>query len=128
MKLNARSEKNLVGLHPDLVRVIRQVCVNIPDNATNQFIITEGLRTKERQKLLVASGASWTMNSRHLTGHAFDIAVTVKGEVMWAWPLYDAMHKIIFKAAQDVHVPIAWGGDWKVKDGPHFELPLSFYP
>jgi peptidoglycan L-alanyl-D-glutamate endopeptidase CwlK len=41
------------------------------------FSITEGLRTKERQKELFSAGKSQTMNSRHLTGKAVDIAVII---------------------------------------------------
>ena len=39
----------------------------------NEWTVFEGLRSKERQKKLVAKGVSWTFNSRHLIGLAMDI-------------------------------------------------------
>ena len=121
--MDARSERNLIGVHPDLVRVVRAAA------KMSKFIVTEGLRTKARQAQLVKAGASKTMNSRHLTGHAIDVAALVNGEVRWDWPLYAAIAKEMKQAAADLKVPIIWGGDWRTfKDGPHFELDRRKYP
>jgi peptidoglycan L-alanyl-D-glutamate endopeptidase CwlK len=93
------------------------------------FIVTEGIRTKERQAQLVKSGASTTLNSRHLTGHAVDLAVRVDGTIRWDWPLYYKLGAQVKEAARIEGIPIEWGGDWlKFKDGPHFQLPWSKYP
>jgi peptidoglycan L-alanyl-D-glutamate endopeptidase CwlK len=124
MKLNDRSERALKGVHPDLVKVVRRAAAI----TKSEFIITEGLRTVARQKQLVAAGASKTMNSRHITGHAVDVAVLVGGKVRWDWPLYAAISKDFKQAAKDVGVAVTWGGDWKFKDGPHYELTRSKYP
>jgi peptidoglycan L-alanyl-D-glutamate endopeptidase CwlK len=130
MILNDRSEKNLQGVHPDLVAIVRRA-VELYDET---FIVTEGLRTIERQRQLVAKGASKTMNSRHIKaangfGHAVDLAVTLDGELRWDWPLYKRLADIVKQAAADVGVPIEWGGDWRTfKDGPHFQLPWATYP
>jgi peptidoglycan L-alanyl-D-glutamate endopeptidase CwlK len=124
MKLNESSEKKLTGVHPDLVRVIRKAA----EISDMDFIVTEGLRTVERQKQLVAAGASRTMKSRHLNGHAVDLAVKVGGSVRWDWPLYDKLSHIVKKAAELENVPIEWGGDWtSFKDGPHYQLPWKEY-
>jgi peptidoglycan L-alanyl-D-glutamate endopeptidase CwlK len=125
MKLNDRSERALKGVHPDLVKVVRRAAA-----ITNaEFIVTEGLRTVARQKQLVAAGASKTMNSRHITGHAIDVAMMVGGKVRWDWPLYAEFSKTVKQAAKDVGVAITWGGDWaKFRDGPHYELTRSKYP
>jgi len=121
--MDARSERNLIGVHPDLVKVIRRAA------KAGNFIVTEGLRTKSRQAQLVKAGASKTMNSRHLTGHAIDVAAVVNGEVRWDWPLYATISKAVKAAAKDLGVPITWGGDWKsFRDGPHFELDRKAYP
>lgn len=123
--MNARSEKALLGVHPDLVRVIRRAYSATSDNS---FIVTEGLRTKARQLQLFNAGASSTLNSRHLTGHAVDLAVTVRGKVRWDWPLYHDLAHIVKAAALAEGVALDWGGDWKsFKDGPHFELRRSVY-
>jgi peptidoglycan L-alanyl-D-glutamate endopeptidase CwlK len=121
--MDARSERNLVGMHPDLVKVVRLAAKK------GGFIITEGLRTKARQAQLVKAGASRTMNSRHITGHAVDVAAVVNGEVRWDWPLYAAIADRMKAAAAELKVPIIWGGDWRsFKDGPHFELDRRKYP
>jgi len=124
-KLDARSETRLQGVHPDLVKVVRQAAEICPLT----FIVTEGMRTLERQKELVAKGASKTLRSRHLTGHAIDLAAKIGAEVRWDWPLYEQLARAMKVAAEDVDVPIEWGGDWPTfKDGPHFQLPWDKYP
>ncbi|WP_420470654.1 peptidoglycan-binding protein [Brevundimonas sp. FT23042] len=123
--LDARSEKNLTGVHPDLVRVVRAAARLSPID----FVVTEGLRTLERQRALVASGASRTMKSRHLNGHAVDLAARVNGEIRWDWPLYQQLAAAMKAGAAKVGVPIEWGGDWRTfRDGPHFQLPWANYP
>jgi len=123
--LGARSLSRLEGVHPDLVRVVKKAAAL----SDLDFTVLEGLRTVERQKQLVAQGASKTMNSRHITGHAVDLAPMIGGEVSWAWPQYHRLAKIVKSAAADEKVPLQWGGDWRTfKDGPHWELPWKFYP
>lgn len=128
MILNSVSEKRLRGVHPDLVRVVRRCAADWADPETG-FIITQGLRTLEEQKVLKAKGASRTLRSRHLTGHAVDLAVSVQGQIRWDWPLYARLAKAMKAAAKAEKVPLEWGGDWtSFKDGPHFQLPWSKYP
>jgi peptidoglycan L-alanyl-D-glutamate endopeptidase CwlK len=122
--LGITSKLRLRGVHPDLVKVVQRAIKITPID----FTVLEGLRTKERQRELVAKGASQTMNSRHITGHAVDLGALVGGSVRWDWPLYDKLGDAMKQAAQDVGVPIVWGGDWKFKDGPHFELDRKVYP
>ena len=120
-----RSLRNLRGVHPDLVAVARKAL----ELSSVDFVVTEGLRTKERQAELMAAGASKTMNSRHLTGHAIDVAAVVAGGVRWDWPLYARIAIAMKQAAKELSVPIVWGGDWRTfKDGPHFELDRKRYP
>lgn len=117
--LNERSEKALIGVHPKLVKIAHRAS----EISDVEFIITEGVRTLERQKQLYAKGATRTMQSKHLTGRAFDVAAVIDGEVRWDWPLYSKVAQAIKKAAQEQNVVIEWGGDWKsFKDGPHFQL------
>jgi peptidoglycan L-alanyl-D-glutamate endopeptidase CwlK len=124
-KLSKRSRARLVGVHPDLVAVVERA-IQITDV---DFMITEGLRSVTRQKELFAAKATRTMNSRHLTGHAVDVAAMVGGEVRWDWPLYPRIAEAFKQAALEHRTPIIWGGDWKsLKDGPHFELDRKAYP
>lgn len=123
--LGQRSLSRLEGVHPDLVRVVKQAAAI----SNLDFTVLEGLRTLDRQRTLVAEGASRTMKSRHLTGHAVDLAPLIDGKVSWDWPIYHRLAKIIKSAAADEKVPLQWGGDWRsFKDGPHWELPWKFYP
>lgn len=124
-KLSQRSLAKLNGVHPDLIRVVKRA-ITITEI---DFTVTEGRRTVERQKQLYAAGATRTMNSRHLTGHAVDLAALVGGKVRWDWPLYAKLADAMTKAAKDCGVLIEWGGDWRsFKDGPHFQLPFAKYP
>lgn len=157
--LGVSSESKLVGVHPDLVRVVRTAHANLQvERPDIGMVVLEGLRTKERQKKLVASGASKTMNSRHLTGHAVDLGATVDGEVRWDWSLYYVIGEYMRRASLFHDIPIVWGGVWDRRiddlteqggtqddveayvarqravgkkaflDGPHFELDRARYP
>lgn len=124
-KLSQRSRDRLQGVHPDLVKVVELAITKTPID----FAITEGLRTKERQKELVAKGASKTMNSRHITGHAIDFACFIGKELRWDWALYNQVGAVFKECAKELNIPIVWGGDWKTfKDGPHVELDRRVYP
>ena len=149
-KLSKRSLNNLAGVHPDLVKVVHETL----KESTIDFVVIEGLRTVERQRELVNSGASQTMNSRHISGHAVDLAAWA-GEVRWDMGLYYQIAVAAQRAAKTLMVPIRWGGCWlrldtttktpeqlvaeyvasrrAIKrsafiDAPHFELPASIYP
>ena len=122
MIINAASEKKLKGVHPDLVRVVRRTAKDWKDPETG-WIITCGIRSVEAQRRLVAKGASKTMRSRHLTGHAIDLAAKVNGTIRWDWPLYRKLAVIVKEAARIEGVPIEWGGDWRtLKDYMHWEI------
>jgi peptidoglycan L-alanyl-D-glutamate endopeptidase CwlK len=149
-KLSARSLKALEGVHPDLVRVVNH-CI---DETPVDFVVIEGLRTKARQAELVAAGASQTMDSRHITGHAVDLAAWV-GAIRWDMGLYYQLAATVQKVSRYTGVPIRWGGAWvrldtatktpaqmvadyaasarlagkkAFIDAPHFELPRGQYP
>jgi peptidoglycan L-alanyl-D-glutamate endopeptidase CwlK len=121
------------------------------------FGIVEGRRTLNRQRELVASGASQTMNSRHLTGHAVDLLPLVNGKPTFDWQYYYPMADAVADAAVTEGVTLIWGGAWgrlvqdwpkssakaaqaayvaerraagrkPFLDGPHFELPAAVYP
>ena len=128
-QLDARSERSLNGVHPAMVGVVRraaELAADLDDGLG--FIVTEGLRTRERQVELVRVRASRTMNSKHLPqadgmSHAVDLAATVSGRVHWDFPLYDRLADLMKQAAAEQGVQITWGGDWQsFRDGPHFEL------
>lgn len=124
-RLSTRSRSRLKGVHPALVAVVELAITR----SSVDFMITEGMRTPERQASLVKAGASRTLKSRHLTGHAVDVAALVDGQLRWDWPLYARIAEAFKDAAVELKTPIIWGGDWKsLRDGPHFELDRKVYP
>lgn len=124
-RFSKRSLDNLKAVHPDLVAVVKRAL----EITEVDFGVTEGVRTIERQRQLYNAGASKTLNSRHLTGHAVDLAAYVGGRLSWDWPLYYKIAAAMKEAAKELNIPIVWGGDWiTFKDGPHFELSRKEYP
>ena len=125
MSLNERSLKNLQGVHPHLQSVVQLAATKV------DFIVTEGRRTLERQKLLVANHKSKTLNSRHLTGHAIDFA---DPDGHYDEPDMERIGAAFKEASRELSVPIDWGGDWGRKNGklgwdsPHIQLTHKAYP
>lgn len=139
--LSERSLNNLKGVDDNLVRVVKRAI----ELTTIDFAVIEGLRTKARQRELLKKGATRTLNSRHLTGHAVDIVPIVDGKISWDFNYYYPLAKAMARAASELGVRIRWGGAWAVitnkngtpedwvkayragggrfLDGPHFEIP-----
>lgn len=131
-----RSTDNQKGVHPDLNRVFERA-IQI---TTQDFMITEGVRTPERQRDLYAQGrtapgkvVTWTLNSNHFVhpktgyGHAVDVCPY---PVDWSKPAkFEAIAKAVKQAAAELNVRIEWGGDWSAKnrDLPHWQLDRSTY-
>ena len=121
---SSRSLKRLEGVHPDLVRVVKRAI----ELTKIDFVVLEGRRTRRRQAYLVKKGASKTMNSRHISGHAVDIAPFVNKKISWDWKYYYPIKDAMFAAAKELAIPVEWGGSWKsFPDAPHFQLPRSQY-
>jgi len=124
-RLSARSRTRLAGVHPDLTAVIMRAIQLTPVD----FGVSEGVRTLFAQRRLVARGASRTLNSRHLTGHAVDVFAWVDGAVSWRMRHYALIAAAVKQAAAERSVPVIWGGEWRTfPDGPHFELCRRAYP
>jgi peptidoglycan L-alanyl-D-glutamate endopeptidase CwlK len=124
-KLSERSESRLVGVHPDLQKVVRRAL----ELSKVDFSVSEGIRTYARQKELVAAGKSKTMNSRHLSGHAVDLYPVSKAGAEWVAEDFSEVVDAMKRAAKALGVPMAHGHDWKnFPDSPHHELHKLSYP
>ena len=131
-KLSERSLNNLRGVHPDLV-----ACVHMAIELTKiDFGVICGLRTLEEQKELVATGASQTMNSKHLRqgdgyGHAVDLMAYVGSRASWENNLYDDIADAMKEASQRLSVSLKWGAAWSVgsiSSWPHsMEAAMNSY-
>lgn len=118
------SKRKLATVHPALQRVVNLGLLYSPVD----FAVTCGIRTIEEQKKLVASGDSKTLNSRHLTGAAVDVAAYVNSKLSWEWTYYQQIAIAILRSAKELNVPVIWGGSWETfKDGVHFELDRRTY-
>ncbi len=127
--LSTRSLQRLQGVHPRLVAVVKLAIQRTPVD----FTVVEGLRTSERQRELVAKGASQTQNSLHLKqpdgyGHAVDLAPLVGGAIPWDdWAEFRRLADVVKACAAELGTLVEWGGDWNtLKDGPHFQLPRGW--
>lgn len=128
-RFSQRSLTSLKGVDPDLAKVAHRA-IQITEQ---DFVITEGVRTPERQKQLYAQGrtapgpkVTWTLNSNHFKkadgfGHAIDV---VPYPVDWSdAKKFHRIAKAMKQAAEELGVKLSWGGDWtKNRDLPHFEL------
>lgn len=124
--LDAKSMARLDGVHADLVAVI----LHAAEHGGVPFRVTEGVRTLEKQRAYVKSGASKTMRSRHLTGHAVDLCLPGHTN---AECFDDAgmrrLSEVVKASAAACGVPVEWGGDWtSFCDTPHYQLPWAQYP
>lgn len=125
-RFSQRSENNLNGVKPALVNVIRRALELTPVD----FIVIEGMRTQARQKELVATGKSQTMNSRHLTGNAVDI---IPVNTTWNIEEFKPLLKAVKQAADEQGLKLRFGINWKNDpslpietrfiDAPHIEIP-----
>jgi len=116
-RLSNRSLSRLEGVHPDMVATVKRAI----ELTKVDFGVTCGVRTVAEQKALVASGASQTMNSRHLRqgdgySHAVDLVAYVGPRISWELNLYDDIADAMKAAAKEVGLAIEWGAAWSEGD------------
>lgn len=148
-RLSQRSLRAMAGINGDLEVWVRRLIEVTPID----FVVLEGLRSLKRQAELVASGASQTMNSRHLVGKAVDLGAWLGG-LRWDAGLYYQIADAGRRVCWETGIPIRWGGCWMrldlnpepaaelvgryaancrnqgrrpFIDSAHFELPASVY-
>ena len=101
-----------MGVKPELANTVKRALELSPID----FGVTEGKRSIERQKELVARGLSQTMNSKHLSGNAVDLVAYLSGRVCWEMSAYDELADAMKQAAKETEIAVRWGGAWQVRD------------
>jgi D-alanyl-D-alanine dipeptidase len=125
--MSLKHEERLAGIDERLATVIREV------GQMADLLVLEGLRSPERQRELVAQGKSKTLNSRHLTGRAVDVAIVKQHGVVWDVPSYQKLAEMAFTCARHLGIEeqLVWGGTWRSDareplasfcDADHFEV------
>lgn len=103
-----KREDRLKGVDDRLARVVRLAADKLPFD----LLVVEGLRTPLKQTEYLSSGASRTLNSKHLVGRAVDLAPMLNGKLRWDWPLFFPIFHAMKAAAKEVGVVLRWGGVW----------------
>ena len=117
-KFGKRSRDRLRGVDVRIINILNEL-IKIMD-----VTVIEGLRSADRQKELLAKGATKVKYSKHMDGKAVDIA-----QYPIDWKDSDRFHYMggmIRSLAKQLNVPIRWGGDWdsdgEVKDNGFDDL------
>ncbi|GHV40021.1 hypothetical protein FACS1894179_05870 [Bacteroidia bacterium] len=136
-----QSLNKLESVNPNLVELIKEAI----QSTSIPFIITEGVRTTERQKELYAQGRvtpglivtncdGIKDKSNHQLkengyGHAVDLYPYINGSIRiheaYVPEILQIIAEHIQMTAQKMNLSVIWGGDWKMKDYPHFELRVE---
>jgi peptidoglycan L-alanyl-D-glutamate endopeptidase CwlK len=132
-KFSRRSLNNLVGVHPDLVRLMTATLAVSPVD----FGIIEGVRSPAKQHADFLAGASdldeppqpGKLRGRHLTGRAIDFAVWKDNAFTWDDTLIREVVDAAKSCAKDLGIAIVCGADWTHRhDAGHIELDRAIYP
>jgi len=128
--------KELEGLHPTLVKKAERL-IELCDSAGLRIKITQGYRSIEEQDRLYAQGrtapgkiVTWARGgeSYHNYGLAFDFALYNENKLHWDMKV--DVNKNEIPDYCDVgelgeSLGLEWGGRWKKKDYPHFQLTFG---
>lgn len=115
-RLGTISQSRLIDVQVDLARCVRKAI----ELTEQDFQVFEGLRELDRQRELVARGASRTLDSYHLrdghgVGHAVDLVPFIGGKVQWQDEPCLAVTRAMHRAAKMFGVPVTWGAVWDLE-------------
>lgn len=116
-ELSKRSIERLDGVDDALVATVEEAI----EVTTIDFGVICGLRTIEEQQKLFDSGASQTMQSKHIDGQAVDLMAYVGGRGSWELNVYDDVANAMRIAARSTGVTIRWGAAWHIDDIAEYE-------
>lgn len=122
------SQKQLNTCHPDLQRLFLRV-VEFWDCQ-----VIEGKRSEAQQRVNLSTGASKTLDSKHVypLGAPSMAADVAPYPIKWNdLPRFYAFAGFVIGTARELGITVRWGGDWdsdrdfhdqRFNDLPHFEL------
>jgi len=127
-----RSLTRLQTCTPEIQRLLTEALEH-PDCPCDMTIVY-GHRSNDKQAELYAIGRTKPGaivtnakpgQSRHnsFPSEAVDVVPYVNGGMSWDWAHITPMAAHIKRVAGELGIPIVWGGDWKMRDGAHFEQP-----
>ena len=126
------SQSRLSTCHGDLQRLMT-AALHHPDCPSDMTIVF-GHRSNAEQAELYAQGRTRPGKlvtkarpgqSRHNSwpSDAVDVIPYVNGSGSWSWDHINPMADHIKRVAADLGIEVPGGGDWRMKDGAHWELP-----
>lgn len=126
-KFSKRSLNNLKNVDKRLIHICNELINHI------DFTVIEGHRSLERQLELYEQGYSQidgiTKKGKHnyLPSLAIDIIPYKKGHNPFdgskeSEEMFNTLAKEFKKVANELGYKITWGGDWRMRDLPHFQL------
>lgn len=120
------TSRSLTDLHPELVKAwlwARQQWADLYPHKPQPFI-TCTHRGPNDQAQAVMNGFSQVKypDSKHnkRPALAFDIAFAAEGGLDWGWQNFSLFAELLKPHG------IVWGGDWPMRDGPHFEAGADY--
>lgn len=122
----AKSRAELKGVHPRMVAFAERTLAL----STQDFSVHDGLRTSAEQAEYMRTGASQTLNSKHLRqadgfGHAVDLVPFINGKPRWEWPPIYVIAAAAKRAARELNVRVRWGGCWEPLDAIQGDTPAE---
>lgn len=118
-ELSKLSRDRLATCHPDLRRVVEQV------SRDEYVLVICGRRDEAQQNAAFLGGFSKKKypDSRHNADPSEAVDLAPGPRIDWKdTKAFERLAAKMLKAAEEMGVAIVWGGDWKMRDLPHFEL------
>lgn len=128
-KFGTTSNKNLKGIHPDLLRLATRAL----QLSNVDFTVVQGVRSAAAQFAAYRAGKSQIKSGgRHQYGCAIDVEAIdpATGKATWvvSTGLYSKINLAFEAASNELKIPYRWGGTFSFGDYGHYELPVAKYP
>jgi len=138
---NLKNINRLDGVHPDLVKVVKETAKRLFGTHKRKLLVIEGVRTPEEQAARYAKGRTApgpivtnSLKSKHLKqkdgfGYAVDIALTnLKGGIDWNdLASFEEVRATMLKVAKELGVKnLRSGADWDRNNIPDYKEVIDY--